>query len=108
MADLAAKQCVPCKGGIPPMPDEEIKQLLPQVPDWILEEGKLVRHFTFTNFKEAVAFTNKVADLAEAEGHHPDIFIHDWKHVKIILYTHKIGGLHENDFILASKIDKLL
>ncbi len=88
------------------MPEEKIKALLPQVPGWILEEGKLVRHFVFKNFKEAVAFTNKVADLAESEGHHPDILIHDWKHVKLTLYTHKIGGLHENDFILASKIDR--
>lgn len=90
------------------MPDEEIKKHLAEVPDWILEEGKLVRHFKWKNFKEAVSFTNNVANLAESEGHHPDILIHGWNHVKLTLYTHKIGGLHENDFILAAKINKLL
>ena len=86
---------------------EEINALLPQVPDWYIEEGKLVRNFTFKNFVEALAFINKVGDLAQSEGHHPDIFLHSWNNVKFILYTHKINGLHQNDFILASKIDAI-
>lgn len=105
--NLSQQHCVPCQGGIPPMPDEEIQKLLPQVPQWYIEEGKLVRNFKFNNFKEALAFINRVGELAESEGHHPDILLHRWNNVKLILYTHKINGLHENDFILASKIDQI-
>ncbi len=89
------------------MPQEEINKLLPQVPQWYLEEGKLVRNFKFKNFIEALAFINKVGQIAQSEGHHPDILLHAWNNVKLMLYTHKINGLHQNDFILASKIDVL-
>ncbi len=89
------------------MKEEEIKKYLPQVPNWELEEGKLVRRSKFKDFKEAIAFVNKVAVLAEKEQHHPNISVYGWNKVKLTCFTHKINGLHENDFILAAKIDKL-
>lgn len=90
---------------------EQIEPLLPQVPNWVLvrrEPMKLQREFKFKDFKEALSFVNRVGDLAEAEGHHPNILIHNWNRVNLELYTHKINGLHENDFILAAKIERLL
>lgn len=105
--NLLQKKCIPCQGGIPPIGQKEIEKLLPQVQPWQLEEGKLVRELTFKNFKDAIAFINRVADIAEYEGHHPDIYLHGWNKVKFTLYTHKINGLHENDFILAAKITAL-
>ena len=106
---LAAKHCVPCRGGIPPLEESEARRLLAGAPDWRLEEGgtRLVRRFEFQDFKKAIEFVNRVAEIAEEEGHHPDIAIH-WNKVDLLLWTHKIGGLHENDFILAAKIDRLL
>ena len=106
---LAAKHCVPCRGGIPPLTEEEARRLLASAPDWRLEEGgtRLVRRFEFQDFKKAIEFVNRVAEVAEEEGHHPDIAIH-WNKVDLVLWTHKIGGLHENDFILAAKVDRLL
>jgi 4a-hydroxytetrahydrobiopterin dehydratase len=107
--DLARKSCVPCRGGAPPLSESEIRALLGQTPRWKLEEDgrRLKRAFEFADFMEAMRFVNRVADVAEAEGHHPDIAIH-WNRVELTLWTHKIGGLHENDFILAAKIDALL
>lgn len=90
------------------MSDEEIKKYLPLVPDWTLEEGKLVRRFKFKNFKEAISFINKVADLAEEEQHHPNISVYGWNKAKLAFYTHKINGLHQNDFIMTAKVDKLI
>jgi len=84
-----------------------IKKLLVHVPTWHLAEGKLVRAFEFKNFEKAISFVNAVAKIAEKENHHPDILIHSWNKVRLTLFTHKIQGLHENDFILAAKIDKL-
>ena len=83
--------------------------MLGDAPDWRLEEKgtRLVRRFEFQDFKKAIEFVNRVAEIAEEEGHHPDIAIH-WNKVDLVLWTHKIGGLHENDFILAAKIDRLL
>ena len=111
MADegLAAKTCVPCRGGIPPLTQEEAGRMLASVPGWKLEENgtRLVRRFEFEDFKKAMEFVNRVADLAEEQGHHPDIAIH-WNKVDLVLWTHKIGGLHENDFILAAKVGRLL
>lgn len=106
---LTDKSCVPCKGGEPTLEKDEIESYLTQVEGWEHKENpdKIVRDFEFKNFKEAIGFVNKVADLAEAEGHHPNIYIHSYKRVKIELWTHKIGGLHENDFIMAAKIDQL-
>jgi len=109
MEGLAAKSCVPCRGGVPPLTAEAADRLLPQVEGWRLEQNatRLTRRFEFRDFVEAMKFVNRVADLAEQEGHHPDFAIH-WNKVDLTLWTHKIGGLHENDFILAAKIDRLL
>jgi 4a-hydroxytetrahydrobiopterin dehydratase len=106
---LASKSCVPCRGGIPPLREEEARNLLADTPDWRLEEKgtRLVRRFEFKDFKKAIEFVNRVAEIAEEQGHHPDIAIH-WNKVDLILWTHKIGGLHENDFIMAAKVDRLL
>ena len=107
--ELTAKRCVPCRGGIPPLPEEKARELSTAVPGWaLLENGtRLVRRFEFQDFRAAMEFVNRVAGLAEEEGHHPDFAIH-WNKVELTLWTHKIGGLHENDFILAAKIDALL
>jgi 4a-hydroxytetrahydrobiopterin dehydratase len=107
--DLSSKHCVPCRGGIPPLPREEAERLASSTPDWKLEESgtRLARRFEFQDFRAAMEFVNRVAEIAEEEGHHPDIAIH-WNKVDLILWTHKIGGLHENDFILAAKVDALL
>jgi 4a-hydroxytetrahydrobiopterin dehydratase len=106
---LAARTCVPCRGGIPPLVQEEARRMLASVPGWQLEENgtRLARRFEFEDFKKAIEFVNRVADLAEDQGHHPDIAIH-WNKVDLVLWTHKIGGLHENDFILAAKVNRLL
>ena len=103
---LGQKKCTPCEGGIPPMSRSEADEMMGGVPQWSLtHEGRhLTRQFTFGDFKEAMTFVNGVAEVAEAEGHHPDICIH-WNKVDLDLFTHKIDGLHENDFILAAKID---
>ncbi|HYP39058.1 MAG TPA: 4a-hydroxytetrahydrobiopterin dehydratase [Chloroflexia bacterium] len=105
MTDLAQKFCVACEAGTPPLPIEQAREMLEQVPGWELveAENKLTRRFRFKDFKEAMAFVNKVADLAESEGHHPDIHI-SWNRVRLDLTTHAIKGLSENDFIMAAKI----
>ncbi len=99
---------------MPALPLERIYQFLEQISGWSLEEKdgakgipQITKEYKFDDFKEALAFVNKVAELAEQEGHHPNIIIHDYRKVKISLYTHAIKGLHENDFILAAKIDEL-
>lgn len=109
MEGLAAKSCVPCRGGVPPLAPAEAARLQAGTPGWTLERDatRLSRRFEFRDFVEAIRFVNRVADLAEREGHHPDIAIH-WNLVDLTLWTHKIGGLHENDFILAAKVDRLL
>jgi 4a-hydroxytetrahydrobiopterin dehydratase len=106
---LTSKTCVPCRGGIPPLTADEARAYAAATPEWTLaEEGtRLFRRFEFRDFAAAMEFVNRVADLAEQEGHHPDIAIH-WNRVELTLWTHKIGGLHENDFILGAKIDRLL
>jgi 4a-hydroxytetrahydrobiopterin dehydratase len=107
--ELSRKSCVPCRGGIPPLGEEEARKLAAATPEWsVVENGtRLVRKFEFADFRAAMEFVNRVAEIAEQEGHHPDIAIH-WNKVELTLWTHKIGGLHENDFILASKVDRLL
>ncbi len=106
--DLAAKTCVPCRGGIPPLPEDEAVELLDQAPGWSLthEATRLARDFRFADFVEALAFVDKVGALAEAEGHHPDISF-GWGYCTVVFYTHKIHGLHENDFIMAAKTNAL-
>lgn len=108
MTDLIQKKCVPCEGGVPTLTEEEINKYMAELKDgWeVLEGKKIYKIFKFKDFKETMVFVNKVADLAENENHHPDIAIH-YNKVDIILWTHKIGGLSENDFILAAKIDNI-
>ena len=105
---LDKKSCVPCRGGIPPLGAAEAEALLPEAEKWKLidDASKLQRNFEFNNFVDALAFVNKVGELAEAEGHHPDITF-GWGYCSIIFYSHKIGGLHENDFIMAAKTNTL-
>ena len=105
---LIKKHCVPCEGGVDPIKGEKLKYYLPAVPEWtLIDEMKIERDFVFKDFKEAMAFINQVADLAEEEQHHPHIFLHNWKKVKISLMTHKIIGLFDNDFIMAVKINNI-
>ncbi len=106
---LTEKKCVPCEGGAQPFTEAQIKEYLSQLkPGWeVLDNKKIKKQFKFKDFKEAIAFVNKVADLAEEEGHHPDIRIFGYKNVEIELSTHAISGLSENDFILAAKIESL-
>lgn len=108
--DLAQKHCVPCEGGVAPFNPGNAKAWLRNIKGWRLITGskKIQKDFTFQNFQEVIAFVNKVADIAEAEDHHPDLFIHSYKKLRVTLMTHAIGGLSENDFILAAKIDRLL
>lgn len=106
---LDAKSCIPCRGGIPPLQESEARRLLADTPGWRLERDstRLARHFEFEDFVKAIDFVNRVAEIAEQQGHHPDIAIH-YNEVDLTLWTHKIGGLHENDFILAAKVNRLL
>ena len=108
MSELAEKECVPCKGGVPPLKGQALTDLSYKLGSgWqVLNEHHLEKEFVFKNFREALAFTNKVGELAESNKHHPDISL-AWGRVKIILWTHKIDGLSESDFILAAKIDQL-
>jgi 4a-hydroxytetrahydrobiopterin dehydratase len=105
---LADKACTPCRGGIPPLTREEAQAFQPQAPDWELRDdaSRIERTFRFANFKEALAFVQKVGEIAESEGHHPDIGF-GWGYATVSLSTKKIKGLHENDFIIAAKIDRL-
>jgi 4a-hydroxytetrahydrobiopterin dehydratase len=105
---LAQKKCVPCAAGTAPLPSDEVRTLLAQVPGWELAiEGRAIkRRFTFKDFMSALAFVGKVAEIAEAEGHHPDVML-GWGYAEFVLWTHTIVGLHENDFIMASKINQL-
>jgi 4a-hydroxytetrahydrobiopterin dehydratase len=105
---LASKSCTPCRGGIPPLTREAAASYLERAPDWRLsEDASLIdRQFRFRNFRDAYSFVGKISELAEAEGHHPDIRF-GWGYADISLQTKKIKGLHENDFIMAAKIDRL-
>jgi len=104
---LTDKKCVPCEGAVQPFTEAQIKEYLAELKtEWQVIDGKKIqKKFKFKDFKDAVAFVNKVAELAEKEGHHPDIRIFGWNNVEIELFTHAISGLSENDFILASKIE---
>jgi 4a-hydroxytetrahydrobiopterin dehydratase len=107
MSDLANKTCVPCRGGVPPMKGQELSEYLKQVSNWkAVNEHHLSKTFTFPDFKQALAFVNKVGAIAEEQGHHPDIFL-TWGKAEVTTWTHKIDGLTESDFILAAKIDQL-
>jgi 4a-hydroxytetrahydrobiopterin dehydratase len=107
MSELAAKTCVPCRGGVPPLEGEELSRLHKQVEGWDVVKGHhLHKAYTFPDFKSALAFVNRVGDIAEEQGHHPDIIL-TWGKVEITIWTHKIDGLTESDFILAAKLDQL-
>lgn len=108
MTDLADKACVPCRGGIPPLTPDQIAPLRAQLgEEWaVVENHHLLRTYRFKNFKEALAFTNAVGELAESVGHHPDIAL-AWGKVTLEIWTHKISGLAEADFIFAAKCDRL-
>ncbi len=110
MADLTQLKCVACRGGEPTVTEAEMAEYQPQVPDWLIVERngekQLERTFKFKNFAEALAFTNQVGNLAEAEDHHP-MLITEWGAVTVRWWTHKIKGLHRNDFIMAAKTDQL-
>lgn len=105
---LVTKTCTPCQGGIPPLTSDAVAALQKQIPDWSIQDEarRIERTYTFKNFAEAFAFVRKVAELAEAEGHHPDVSF-GWGYATVSLQTKKIKGLHENDFIMAAKIDDL-
>ncbi|HVZ39826.1 MAG TPA: 4a-hydroxytetrahydrobiopterin dehydratase [Candidatus Kapabacteria bacterium] len=109
MTDLASKECVPCRGGVPPMTPEEIGPIHNALGhSWsVVNAHHLHKEFAFPDFKTAIAFTNRVGEIAEREGHHPDIHL-SWGRVAIEIWTHKVNGLTESDFILAAKIDKAL
>lgn len=104
--DLSNKHCVPCEGGVPPMSETEVQKYISQVKGWEVIGGnrRIVKKFVFKDFKETMEFVNAVADISEKENHHPNIYIF-YNKVEIELWTHKVRGLSENDFILASKID---
>lgn len=107
MEALADQKCVPCRGGVPALEPAQIAELRTQVPEWdVVEDRKIRRSFPFPDFATALAFTNSVGDVAEEEGHHPDIYL-AWGMVEILIWTHKIDGLTPSDFILAAKIDRL-
>jgi 4a-hydroxytetrahydrobiopterin dehydratase len=105
---LAEKTCTPCRGGIPPLTPEEAERHRSRAPEWALMEGgtRTGRTYRFKNFGEAFAFVGRAAGLAEAQGHHPDIGF-GWGYATVSLRTKKIKGLHENDFIMAAKLDRL-
>lgn len=108
MDDLSQKKCVSCEGGVPPLSAAEITRYKEQVPNWKVadDQKSISREFAFKNFAESLAFANKIGYIAEAENHHPDLFV-SWGKLRAELSTHAISGLSENDFILAAKIDEL-
>jgi len=107
MADLAEKQCVPCRGGIPALRGAELEALKKQVPGWeVVSDHHLKKAFSFPDFQRALDFVNRVGAIAEEQGHHPDIFL-AWGKAEITIWTHAIDGLTESDFILAAKIERL-
>lgn len=106
---LVQKKCVPCEGGVPKLTRDEAMQFLARVPGWQLSDDgqKVRREWRMKNFMAGIRFLNKVAELAENEGHHPDLHLVGYRNVAIEIWTHAIGGLSENDFILAAKIDQV-
>jgi 4a-hydroxytetrahydrobiopterin dehydratase len=105
--DWLRKKCLPCEGGTPKLEGDKIREWLGTIPGWIERDQRLHKDYRFQDFRAAMGFVNAMADLAEAEGHHPDFRVHDWNQVEVTLWTHAVGGLSDNDFILAAKIDAL-
>ena len=111
MTELADKKCIPCEGGIPSFDLKEIHKYLKKVDGWDVKSDDnktyyLLKEFKFENFQESQKFVNDVGNIAENEAHHPDIWF-GWGYAKVKIFTHAINGLHESDFVLAAKIDKL-
>ena len=106
-SDLTKQKCVSCEGGMPAMSEDGIIKNLEKISGWNRDNITITKNFTFEDFKQAVQFVNKVSELAENEGHHPDLNLHSYKNVKVTLSTHAVGGLSVNDFILAAKIDEI-
>lgn len=107
MTDLADRTCVPCRGGVPPLAGKDLEELARQVPGWeIVEEHHLKREFRFENFREALEFVNRIGELADVQGHHPDVSF-GWGRAEVVIFTHAIDALTESDFILAAKINRL-
>ena len=106
-SELASKHCVPCMGGVPPLKAQALRDLADQLGNnWrVVDEHHLVKSYAFPDFKEALAFTNRVGEIAEREGHHPDVHL-AWGKVGLEIWTHKIDGLTESDFVLAAKADE--
>ncbi len=107
-SDLAARQCIPCRGGVPPLAGEELTRVHDQLGgNWeLVESHHLEKLFRFDDFRQALDFTNRVGELAEEQDHHPDIYL-AWGRVKVTIWTHKIDGLTESDFVFAAKVDAL-
>lgn len=109
MTNLHTKKCIPCEGGTPPLTEDQIKDYLKSIKGWqAIENKKIQKTLNFIDFKRALGFINEVGDLAEFEGHHPDLNLHNWNKVTITLSTHAVKGLSENDFIMAAKIDQII
>ncbi len=108
-ADLAARSCAPCSGGTPPLPQDRVGELLPHVPHWALaDDGKrIARRWRVKDFAAGLDFFRRIGDVADAEDHHPDLHLANYRDVTVELWTHAAGGLTENDFVLAAKIDAL-
>ena len=111
MTDLASKKCIPCEGGIPSFDINEIHKYLKMVDGWEVKSDEkknfyLIKNFNFPNFAESLNFVNNIGNIAEEEGRHPDIWF-GWGYTKVKIFTHAINGLHESDFVLAAKIDKI-
>lgn len=102
--DLTQKKCKPCEGGIAALDETTVRRLLKNLQNWTLVQNRIEKELKFSDFVNAMKFVNKIADIAESEGHHPDLHIH-YNRVRIVLWTHGVGGLTENDFIVAAKID---
>jgi 4a-hydroxytetrahydrobiopterin dehydratase len=109
VSDLAEKECIPCKGGTPPLKGKELQDLLARLGnDWqVVDEHHLEKQYKLKDFRQALAFTNQIGELAERVNHHPDVCL-GWAKVEITLWTHKIGGLSESDFVFAAKVDAML
>jgi len=106
MSSLADQHCVPCRGGVPPLKREQLEKMKAQTPEWqVVDEHHLTRSFKFPDFKTALDFVNRVGAIAEQEGHHPDLYL-AWGKVDVKIWTHKIDGLTDSDFVLAAKIDR--
>lgn len=106
--NLAQKKCAPCSGDVPPLQREEVEKYLHEIGNWTLvDDHKLHKSIEFKNFKDSLALANKIGEIAEDEGHHPDLLVR-WGELVITIWTHKVDGLTEADFILAAKIDELL